>query len=105
MKGVLFPELRGGYEIKCLCFLFFGTWRAGTKVIPGARAEDEARIEKSQVSRETEAVEPGVPQWSREQNHPGPWSTETSLALSSPDLPKDYASAYTQAEGATAEIH
>lgn len=29
----------------------------------------------------------------------------TSLALSSPDLPKDYTSAYTEAEGATAEIH
>jgi hypothetical protein len=76
VKGFRFPELHRGYQIKFLCFLGFGTGRLGTEVIPETRVEGEARIKKKQVSGEMNAVGPGVPQWSREQNHPGPWSTE-----------------------------
>lgn len=62
MKGFPFPELHGGYQIKFLCFLGFGTWRLGTEVIPGTRVEGEARIKKNLVSRKMNAVGPGVPQ-------------------------------------------
>lgn len=80
-----FPEMHGGPPV----FTGLVPGDRGTEVIPGAIVEDEARIQKKQVSQRDRGCGPGGPRGAGKKiiQDLGV-QVETSLTLSSPDLPK-----------------